>query len=127
MWKKNSVVIEGKTGHARGKVAEQAAAEYLKRKGMQILEMRYKRPTGEIDVIAQEGQIIVAVEVKFRQTLEAALEAVTPKAQRRIAKTLMGYMVEKNLYERCLCRFDVVAVTPPLCIHHLDNAWNFEA
>lgn len=115
--------ITQKSSFEKGLSAESAAATELRAKGYDILDMRYKTPYGEIDIIARDGDIYVAVEVKFRPTIESALEAVTHKAQMRIARAFTAYIASLDLSLEPAMRFDVIAITPPLSIHHIENAW----
>ena len=111
----------------KGVSAEAVAANYLQEQGYEILERRFKVSAGEVDLIVKNDVCIVAVEVKFRKTLDDALGVIHKKAQRRIANAFLIYMSQRPEYEHLDMRFDVVAITPPLCIHHLDNAWMIEA
>lgn len=54
-----------------GKLGENLACEYLKSKGYFILERNFRKPWGELDIIAREGDgTLVFVEVKaLRQTM----------------------------------------------------------
>jgi putative endonuclease len=66
---------------------------YLICKGYRILGHRLRTPHGEVDVAAWKGGVLVIVEVKARATYEEGVYAVTPMAQRRIARaaqTLAG-------------------------------------
>lgn len=47
-----------------GNLAETVAATYLKRKGYEVLERNYRKPWGEIDIIARHDSVVVFVEVK---------------------------------------------------------------
>lgn len=47
-----------------GDLAETVAATYLERKGYEVLERNYRKPWGEIDVIARHDGVVVFVEVK---------------------------------------------------------------
>jgi putative endonuclease len=47
-----------------GKRAEDAAAEYLSRKGYRVLERNVRSRLGEIDIVAQNEDCLVFVEVK---------------------------------------------------------------
>lgn len=47
-----------------GNSAETIASQYLEKKGYQILERNYRKPWGEIDIIAKKDGIMVFVEVK---------------------------------------------------------------
>ncbi len=47
-----------------GALGESIAAQYLQRKGFKILERNYRKPWGEIDIIAEKGGVVRFVEVK---------------------------------------------------------------
>lgn len=47
-----------------GAIGESAAAEYLKRHGFKILDRNVARKTGELDIVAAEGDTLCFVEVK---------------------------------------------------------------
>lgn len=47
-----------------GTTAEHYAEQYLKQKGYEILGNNYRKPWGEIDIIAQKEGILIFVEVK---------------------------------------------------------------
>ena len=46
---------------------EKQAAEYLKKKGLKILEQNFYCRMGEIDIIAKDREYLVFVEVKYRR------------------------------------------------------------
>ena len=95
-----------------GKKAEDLAARHLKRRGYKILARNYRTPAGEIDIIAQEGNSLVFVEVKGRQSLRygSAKAAVTPRKQQQVARVALWYLKETGQMG-AKARFDVVAVT----------------
>jgi uncharacterized protein (TIGR00252 family) len=64
-----------------GQRAEQAVADYLKKKGYKILEHNWRTRWCEIDVVAQKGQTVFFVEVKYRESDRQGdgLEYITPK------------------------------------------------
>lgn len=45
-------------------MGEKIACEYVKRHGMQVVERNVTRKTGEIDVVAREGDTLHFIEVK---------------------------------------------------------------
>ena len=89
-----------------GHTGESVACEYLKRKGFKIVERNYRKPWGEIDIIATKGGTVRFVEVKAIscETLPSAADANTyrpeeqvhPAKLKKIARTAETYMAEKN-------------------------------
>ena len=53
--------------HETGEKGEQLAIEFLKSKHYQILHTNWRHNHSEIDIIAQDGNVIVFVEVKSRK------------------------------------------------------------
>ena len=47
-----------------GKWGEDAATEYLIQRGLEIIERNARTPSGEIDIVARQGDVTVFVEVK---------------------------------------------------------------
>ena len=94
-----------------GRVGEQKAVDFLKKKGYKILETNYKTHVGEIDVIAEHEGVIVFIEVKTRSGDEfgAPSEAVTKKKQEKYFKVATEYLMRKDKMD-ALCRFDVVEI-----------------
>jgi len=58
------VDLSSKTRKEIGDLGEKLAAEYLKRQGMRIRDRNIARKTGELDIIAEEGDTLHFVEVK---------------------------------------------------------------
>ncbi len=54
---------------------EEAAALFLSKKGVRILERNYRCRQGEIDLIGLDGEYLVFFEVKYRKDEEAGLPA----------------------------------------------------
>ena len=98
---------------ALGSEKEQVAAALLEQQGYQILRMNYRCKTGEVDLIAQHGEYLVFVEVKYRKNDRSGSpeESVTPSKQRKISKVCAWYLRENHLSLDTPCRFDVVAVS----------------
>ena len=94
-----------------GILGEDLACAELQRRGYAILARRYRTRYGEIDVIAREGDTIVFVEVKARETQRfgGAAAAVTGWKQRRITRMALDFLARGRMAERP-CRFDVVAI-----------------
>ena len=94
-----------------GKLGEDLAVAELERRGYAILARRYRTRHGEIDIVAREGETIVFVEVKAKETAEfgTAAEAVTVRKQRRVVSMAVDYLARNRLTGHP-CRFDVVAI-----------------
>lgn len=115
---------QGRANYHKGLTAEEAAAAYLEGQGYQLVEKRYKTRYGEIDLLMRApAGALVAVEVKMRADLPTALEAIRPAARKRIQNALLSYIANNPHEQESPLRFDVIAITPPFTIHHLDNAW----
>ena len=67
---------ERQSAERAGRRAERWASLYLRAKGYQILAQRFKTRDGEIDIAAKRGRHMVFIEVKQRQTLDAALKSI---------------------------------------------------
>jgi putative endonuclease len=112
-----------------GQRGELAAERFLLRQGLTIVARGYEDKSGEIDLIAVDGDTIVFVEVKTRQSDHAGspAEAVDAKKQAHLTKTGIGYLKWHRLTE-CKARFDVIAIIWPTEsnhpeITHFENAF----
>ena len=107
-----------------GGEGEAEARAFLERKGLKILEMNYRRPTGEIDIVARHRRAVVFVEVKRRSSLRFGRpsEAVDRAKQLHILRTAQLYLQENRL-EDMPVRFDIVEVLPGE-INHIENAFD---
>ena len=107
-----------------GTQGERDARDFLVGSGADILEMNYRRPTGEIDIVARQGQTILFVEVKRRSSLRYGrpAEAVNPAKQAHIARTALLYLQENGLADAPV-RFDVIEILPGE-IRHIENAFD---
>jgi putative endonuclease len=94
-----------------GKTGEDLACAELETRGYAIIARRYRRRIGEIDIVARDGETIVFVEVKARDSRDfgEAAEAVTAFKRRRMTQIAIDYMARHRLSDRP-CRFDVVSI-----------------
>lgn len=93
-----------------GKESESLVASYLQQNGFIVLELNYKKFFGEIDIIAQNDNLIIFVEVKARKTPKTSMfEIVTRAKQQKIIMVAQEYIAKKNL-EHVIYRFDVALV-----------------
>jgi putative endonuclease len=106
-----------------GLSAEVRAAWSLRLKGYSIIARRFKSPRGEIDIVARRGRTIAFVEVKARASFEVALEAVTPRARRRIEAAAADWGVRHPAFADFFWRYDIVVVVPRRWPKHVANAF----
>ncbi|WP_306149325.1 MULTISPECIES: YraN family protein [unclassified Roseibium] len=111
--------------HTRGLSAETYAAWYLRLTGWRILKQRYKTKAGEIDLIAKKRKTVAFIEVKARNSRQAALEAVTPASQKRIVRAAKIFVAEHPKAGFFTLRFDVMIIRPWTLPERIVNA--FEA
>ncbi len=121
-----------------GSTAEAMCADYLRKKGYNIISMNYACRGGEIDIIAEQrakprlrrlsaGEgYIVFVEVKLRSRLDYGMprEAVTRRKQERIRMTALTWLASHETHLQP--RFDVIEVYNGAAgaeFNHIENAF----
>ena len=103
-----------------GSDAEDRAAAYLTEMGYTIVKRGFKSPTGEIDILALDGDVLVIVEVKERTRADTSPEeSITPAKAQRLGSAANAYLqsVGEKLRE---IRFDVICFDPKGMRHHID-------
>jgi putative endonuclease len=97
--------------HELGKLGEETAQRYLRKKKFRVVETGFRLFRGEIDLIAYEGKTLVFIEVKTRGQGSLGLpeESVNTLKQRQIRKIAEGYLAVNNI-EDVECRFDVISL-----------------
>jgi putative endonuclease len=100
------------TRRALGQAAEEAAARFLRRAGLEVVERNVRFAEGEIDLVCRDAGVVVFVEVKCRRDTwgDAPGAAVSWHKQRRLTRLAQHYLKWRRLTD-ARCRFDVVAVT----------------
>lgn len=104
--------LRRRAGQSWGLAAENWAALWLRFKGYRILARRLRTPAGEIDLVARRGRVLVAVEVKARTSVEAAIAGVSPRQRRRIARALDLIVAGDPTLTGLERRLDLIAVRP---------------
>jgi putative endonuclease len=92
----------------RGALAEEAAADFLARRGLTLLERNYRCRFGEIDLIMGDGPTIVFIEVRYRRnkSFGGAIESITGSKRNKLLRAARHYMAARNEFPAC--RFDAV-------------------
>jgi putative endonuclease len=101
-----------------GRGGEEIAASHLTERGLTILDRNVRFGDGEIDLVAEEGPVLVFVEVRRRRTGNAgtAAESVTARKRARVVRAARRWLSRHPRDSRRPLRFDVVALDgePPV-------------
>jgi len=95
-----------------GKRGEDAAAQYIEKRGYKIVERNFTCPLGEMDIIALDRKTLCFIEVKTLsgKTYGPPEIAVNIYKQHKLSKVALAYLNRKHLPD-IKARFDVIAVT----------------
>ena len=105
-----------------GKIGEKLAAEYLKKKGYEVLAQNFYYDKAEIDIIAKkDSNILVVVEVKTRNSdfFGDPQEFVTPFKIKLLVKAANEYIISNDLDMEV--RFDIIAVIKNKSIEKIEH------
>src|SRR5690606_12753645 len=96
----------------QGERWEDAAARYLERHGLEVLEKNYRCRVGELDLVCRDADAVVVVEVRARAASAPvdALESIGPRKRRRIVQATRHLLLTHARLRSRPVRFDVVAI-----------------
>lgn len=96
-----------------GERGESLAAGYLLERGYTIRERNYrpKGTSGEVDLIAEDGAVLVFVEVRYRRSVAFGTpgETVTQSKRRKVIHAAIEFVARHREHRRII-RFDVVSI-----------------
>ena|SRR3989344_7862129 len=105
-----AITITGKLGA----LAEEYSTQYLISKKYRIVSRNYRKPWGEIDIVAEKEGIVVFAEVKANRREVAGFEPelrVNPGKRHRMERIAQTFLVDYNFPSDQPWQMDVVAVT----------------
>lgn len=97
---------------SKGDIGESKAIEYLERIGYTIIKRNFHFSNiAEIDIIAEDNDVLVFIEVKSRYSDEfgSPLESITPRKVQSLRKAAEGYLYVNKITEKN-CRFDIISI-----------------
>lgn len=98
---------------AKGKRAEELAAQYLQKKGWKILFTNYRIAGGEIDIIALDRKDIVIIEVKSgKQNSFELTESINFQKRKRLHQATERFLFQEKMQDRPV-RFEIITVSMP--------------
>ncbi|MDR3341390.1 MAG: YraN family protein [Treponema sp.] len=112
-----------------GREGENRAVAALEAAGMGIIARNVRSKTGEIDIVARDGETIVFVEVKAWSVygFDALEHSINRKKQRRIIETAKYFLASHREYSNMAVRFDIVFIGPEAITHlasaFMDGVW----
>ena len=92
---------------------ERNAEAYLHKYGLRTVCRNYKCRTGEIDLVMNDGELIVFVEVRFRRNNDYGdpFESITPRKQKRLIRAATHFLSTQPQLQDRSCRFDAVGIS----------------
>lgn len=99
---------------ALGRLGEDAAVVFLQRCGMRILDRNWRIGSGELDIVAGDGDCLVICEVKTRRStvFGQPVEAVGTRKLRRL-RSLAGAWLHVHGTHAPRIRIDVIGILVP--------------
>jgi putative endonuclease len=90
---------------------EQLAWDFLNKKGYQLVERNFRCPSGEVDIIARQGEMLVFVEVRTKKgrNFGSPEESITPTKMEHLRNTAMYYRQNHGSLPESW-RIDVIAI-----------------
>src|SRR5271157_3252850 len=94
-----------------GTIGEKLAADFLTEQGYEIIETNYRCKEGEVDIIAKDGDVLVFIEVRAKnsRTFGSPEESITARKKEHLKNVAARYQETHD----CLLqqpRIDFVAV-----------------
>ncbi len=96
----------------KGRAAEELAAAFLVRSGLEILDRNHATRRGEVDLVCREGEVLCFVEVRSRGSRAFGDPALTVDRRKalRVVSAATDWCLRHGGLDRAI-RFDVVSVT----------------
>jgi len=96
-----------------GKIGENIASRFLMKHNFEIIDRNYRKKWGEIDIIAKKDSILHFIEVKSVSRISDFLpeENVHPWKQKRLARAIQTYLLEKKVSDETEYQIDIMAIS----------------
>ena len=100
--------------HVSGQLGEQRALAFPLSRGLRLLHRNYRCKAGELDLVMQHDELLVFVEVRFRQHghFGGGAASVDARKRLRLGRAALMYCMQEVVAPDVSCRFDVVALGP---------------
>ena len=105
----------------QGRIAEDNALRFLKKRGLKIIVRNYRCRHGEIDLIMTDQEQLVFVEVRYRKhnTFGSGADTIDHRKQHKLILAANHYLSAKNQHHLA-CRFDVISINGSIQAENID-------
>ena len=101
-----------------GEKGEEEAVKHLKKQGFRIIERNYTKKWGEIDIVAEKGNVLHLIEVKSitvrdmfsREIFYRPEDHMSPDKIKRLKRVIGTYLIDRNVAEDREWQFDLACV-----------------
>lgn len=116
-------VQRGSMAYHAGLAAEGRIAQDYERRGFAIVQQRWRGKSGEIDLIAQDGDGFIFIEVKQSRNFERAARALSKAQMGRLYRSAEEFLGTQPLGSLTDVRFDVALMNGHGEIQIIENAF----
>lgn len=100
--------------HIIGNIGEDAVVKYVKNNKWKIITRNYRKPWGEIDIVARDKKTILFIEVKSQSSEVSKLfkpeDHFDYRKKQKLIRTCQSYLAENNYTQDTDFRIDLAAV-----------------
>lgn len=109
-----------------GNIIEERACQFLTRQGLQFIAKNVRFKVGELDLVMQQGDMLVFVEVRYRaySSYGSGLESISWSKKQKIRRAAECYLLKNSWARKMPCRVDAISVSGPLeklCFEWVEN------
>jgi len=115
--------MSGARSYHAGLAAEDQVAQFYARSGRAVCARRWRGQSGEIDLIARDGDDVIFIEVKQSKTHALAVEHLSSHQMTRIYNAAAEFLAGEPKGQLTDVRFDVALVDAKGRIEVLENAF----
>lgn len=98
----------------KGQQFEALAANWLSDRSVRVIARNYRCKSGEIDLVALEGNCLLFIEVRCRGNprFSSAAASVDRRKQLKLIRAAQFFLQRNPRWTNMPCRFDVIALEP---------------
>ncbi len=115
--------IRGSLSYHAGQSAELRVATDYERRGFSIAHRRWRCASGEVDLIARDGNGLVFIEVKKSASFDMAAARISRRQSQRIYASAAQFLENEPDGQSTNVRFDVALVDGTGAVQIIENAF----